>query len=139
MRHCRFFRPTIAVYLFHQSVSLSSSLPRLAQRSTKMSSATARRSRRLLSTSKEEGQGNPTKKLKKTGSPSKSKKKTPKKDQSNLEETETATHDPWYRVFTKGDEEYDRYMATEWGFEKVQLLQFEFDNVMSAFLYFFVV
>ena len=26
---------------------------------------------------------------------------------------------PWYRVFTKGDEEYDTYMATEWGFEKV--------------------
>lgn len=27
---------------------------------------------------------------------------------------------PWYHKFTKGDEEYDRYMATEWGFEKVR-------------------
>lgn len=26
---------------------------------------------------------------------------------------------PWFHIFTKGDEEYDRYMATEWGFEKV--------------------
>ena len=26
--------------------------------------------------------------------------------------------DPWYRIFTRGDDEYDRYMATEWGFEK---------------------
>ena len=26
---------------------------------------------------------------------------------------------PWYYMFTKGDEEYDKYMATEWGFEKV--------------------
>jgi DNA-3-methyladenine glycosylase I len=25
---------------------------------------------------------------------------------------------PWYHVFTKGDEEYNQYMATEWGFEK---------------------
>ena len=26
---------------------------------------------------------------------------------------------PWYQIFTKGDEEYDQYMATEWGFEQV--------------------
>ena len=27
---------------------------------------------------------------------------------------------PWYRIlFTRGDEEYDRYMRTEWGFVKV--------------------
>ena len=25
---------------------------------------------------------------------------------------------PWFTVFTKGDAEYDRYMSTEWGFEK---------------------
>lgn len=25
---------------------------------------------------------------------------------------------PWYHFFTKGDEEYNHYMATEWGFEK---------------------
>jgi hypothetical protein len=29
-------------------------------------------------------------------------------------------HSPWYKKFTKGDEEYDTYMATEWGFEKVR-------------------
>lgn len=28
---------------------------------------------------------------------------------------------PWYHVFTKGDEEYNRYMSTEWGFEKVRV------------------
>ena len=27
-------------------------------------------------------------------------------------------HKPWYTVFTKSDPEYNRYMATEWGFEK---------------------
>ena len=27
---------------------------------------------------------------------------------------------PWYHMFTKGDKEYDQYMATEWGFEKVK-------------------
>jgi hypothetical protein len=26
---------------------------------------------------------------------------------------------PWYHFFTKGDEEYNHYMATEWGCEKV--------------------
>lgn len=34
----------------------------------------------------------------------------------------TATDDtswlPWYHFFTKGDEQYDRYMAEEWGVEK---------------------
>jgi len=25
---------------------------------------------------------------------------------------------PWYRIFTKGDEEYDEYMSKEWSFEK---------------------
>jgi len=28
---------------------------------------------------------------------------------------------PWYHMFTNGDEEYDQYMATEWGFEKVKI------------------
>lgn len=27
-------------------------------------------------------------------------------------------HDPWYAVFTKNDEQYNRYMAEEWGTEK---------------------
>ena len=34
-------------------------------------------------------------------------------DSSNEEETV-----PWYTVYTKGDAEYNTYMATEWGFEK---------------------
>jgi hypothetical protein len=40
-------------------------------------------------------------------------KNTPKK------ETTAKKDGPWYTMFTKGDEEYDQYMATEWGFEKV--------------------
>lgn len=39
------------------------------------------------------------------------KKKIPRKD------TTSPSH-AWYNVFTKGDEEYNQYMATEWGFEK---------------------
>lgn len=30
---------------------------------------------------------------------------------------------PWFYKFTKGDEEYNNYMSTEWGFEKVILLR----------------
>ena len=26
---------------------------------------------------------------------------------------------PWYTIYTKGDPEYDLYMSTAWGFEKV--------------------
>ena len=40
---------------------------------------------------------------------SKKQKTTPAKCESNA---------PWYTFFTKGDEDYDRYMSTEWGFEK---------------------
>lgn len=29
-----------------------------------------------------------------------------------------ASDSAWYNVFTKGDADYNRYMATEWGFEK---------------------
>jgi DNA-3-methyladenine glycosylase I len=43
--------------------------------------------------------------------------KKPKK-LSKISKNDT-TSDPWYRtMFTRGDEEYDRYMSTEWGFEK---------------------
>ena len=31
---------------------------------------------------------------------------------------ETQTGAPWYHVFTKGNTDYEHYMATEWGFEK---------------------
>jgi hypothetical protein len=46
------------------------------------------------------------------------KKKTSKKESSSpIDDDENR---PWYRkAFTKGDDEYDRYMGTEWGFEKV--------------------
>lgn len=41
---------------------------------------------------------------------------------------------PWYRIFTKGDEEYDRYMATEWGFEKVKKIsQWELGKIFTSF------
>ena len=40
---------------------------------------------------------------------SKKQKTAPAKDGTSL---------PWYNFFTKGDEEYNRYMSTEWGFEK---------------------
>jgi DNA-3-methyladenine glycosylase I len=42
-------------------------------------------------------------------STSKKQKTTQGKDESTA---------PWYYFFTKGDEDYDRYMSTEWGFEK---------------------
>jgi len=34
------------------------------------------------------------------------------------EEDQKRERKPWYDIFTKGDEPYNRYMATEWGFEK---------------------
>ena len=40
---------------------------------------------------------------------SKKQKTTPAKDESTA---------PWFHFFTKGDEDYDRYMSMEWGFEK---------------------
>jgi DNA-3-methyladenine glycosylase I len=83
---------------------------------------TLRRSARRASSSKT---GKPTVAKKKTTSTNK-KKSRPKAIQKDdttmipskdsLSETENG---PWYRMFTKGDEEYDQYMANEWGFEKV--------------------
>lgn len=41
---------------------------------------------------------------------------------TSIKKQKTAIEDgpspPWYHYFTKGDEAYDRYMSTEWGFEK---------------------
>ena len=39
---------------------------------------------------------------------------------------------PWYRIFTKGDQEYDNYMATEWSFEKVGNLALDRTNSNHA-------
>mmetsp|Transcript_20293 Transcript_20293/g.57620 ORF Transcript_20293/g.57620 Transcript_20293/m.57620 type:complete len:394 (+) Transcript_20293:97-1278(+) len=57
--------------------------------------------------------------------PSKTKKKTrnakKKAETDGTEEDDGNTDNrskPWYTMFTKGDKQYDRYMATEWGFEK---------------------
>jgi DNA-3-methyladenine glycosylase I len=41
-----------------------------------------------------------------------------KKLPSLAESVHIRTADPWYNIFTKGDIEYNAYMATEWGFEK---------------------
>lgn len=47
-------------------------------------------------------------------------KPTTKKPKATPELKYTPTEGkPWYFMFTKGDEEYDKYMSTEWGFEKV--------------------
>lgn len=44
---------------------------------------------------------------------------TTKKKSTTVKENEIDPNRPWYTIFTNGDEEYDKYMATEWGFEKV--------------------
>jgi DNA-3-methyladenine glycosylase I len=52
--------------------------------------------------------------------PAKKKAKATKTSKSPLTSPEALTEGkPWYHMFTKGDEEYDKYMAMEWGFEKV--------------------
>lgn len=54
----------------------------------------------------------PSKKRRKAG-------RMKKEDSDDVVDNEKATTGPWYTSFTKGDEQYERYMATEWGFEKV--------------------
>ena len=63
--------------------------------------------------------------------PSKAKRKTrkeknPKRSShltNNADGANSTSDDfPWYRRFTRGDTDYDEYMATEWGFEKVSFL-----------------
>jgi hypothetical protein len=44
-------------------------------------------------------------------------KKTRSIDDNNTH-NETETSGPWYHVFTKGNADYEDYMASEWGFEK---------------------
>jgi DNA-3-methyladenine glycosylase I len=59
----------------------------------------------------------PLEKMPSANSPNKPTKK--QKEQSNTttpQSSELAL--PWYTKFTKGDEEYNTYMSTEWGFEK---------------------
>ena len=61
---------------------------------------------------------------------SRKKRKTKKDPSSKIEvssltnkessSTSTVQTSPWYSFFTKGDPEYEAYMATEWGFEKDQ-------------------
>lgn len=45
---------------------------------------------------------------------SKNKSKTNKKKRDGVDDIEN----PWYYHYTKGDEEYGKYMSTEWGYEK---------------------
>lgn len=40
------------------------------------------------------------------------------KTASAKQESHNDSNVPWYYLFTKGDEEYNQYMATEWSFEK---------------------
>jgi hypothetical protein len=61
--------------------------------------------------------------VKRKATAAKKKKSTPKTPESVVvpsPSTEAPVEGkPWYSLFTKGDEEYDKYMATEWGIEKV--------------------
>ena len=67
---------------------------------------------------------NAKKKVSRTAN-SPAKKKKQKKEEIRTSKSSTDSKNdvaeidgPWYRMFTKGDEEYDTYMATEWGYEK---------------------
>jgi hypothetical protein len=54
-------------------------------------------------------------------------------DNNHDDEDDAAQQQPWYTVFTKGDEEYNHYMATEWGFEKVSKnIVCNYSNVSSC-------
>eukprot|EP00934_Nitzschia_sp_Nitz4_P002553 Nitzschia sp. Nitz4//scaffold139_size61406//18089//19135//NITZ4_006452-RA/size61406-snap-gene-0.9-mRNA-1//-1//CDS//3329535828//2543//frame0 len=48
----------------------------------------------------------------------KNKAKDTKKDVPRDDTTDNGAVLPWYHFFTKGDETYNEYMSTEWGFEK---------------------
>ena len=66
----------------------------------------------------------PAKKKASTKPKSQATKKPSKAVISSKKNKTTLTSSKWYTVFTKGDEEYDQYMATEWGFEKVSISRF---------------
>ena len=60
-----------------------------------------------------------------TSRPKKQTKMRTKKSKQTKDETKNGNplDEPWYTMFTKGDEEYDAYMGREWGFEKVRAIR----------------
>lgn len=60
----------------------------------------------------------PKKKTRTTNDTKKKENKTRAKNEKREDDLSDPSSVPWYFVFTKGDEEYNHYMATEWSFEK---------------------
>jgi hypothetical protein len=100
----------------------STSRPSKAHYCTTFVSSMVTTRRALTTTTKRAAKESPVlpskKPAKRKASSSSSKKNITANEElsANVEE-----NPPWYRLFTKGDEEYDRYMASEWGFEKVRI------------------
>jgi DNA-3-methyladenine glycosylase I len=80
--------------------------------SKRSSARLSSRSKRLSSDSVDGGN--------EVGGGAKSKSKRTSRKPTNTTNTASNTEDqrPWYTVFTKNDEQYNRYMAEEWGTEK---------------------
>jgi hypothetical protein len=97
-------------------VNMSTSTGR-ATRSSRRTST-----KRLSTTKDDDADETKTKKSKSTTSSKdiKTKKKNVKNEPS-LFKPATGGDEPWYTVFTKGDEQYTEYMKTEWGVEKVRI------------------
>ena len=104
-----------------------------------MTKATTTRSKRhsslsLSSSSHQESSSENTLKKKKTTIVKKIKK--PSSPNTTATTSDDTPNDglPWYDMFTKGDKEYDQYMATEWGFEKVKRIRrVHFDSFVAKF------
>ena len=103
-----------------------------------MTKATTTRSKRhrspsLSSSSHQESSSENTLKKKKTPMVKKIKKPSPNTAATTSDDTPNDGL-PWYHMFTKGDKEYDQYMATEWGFEKVKRIRrVHFDSFVAKF------
>ena len=108
---------------------------------TKMMTTTStkrRSSPRLFSSSNQESSSDhktPVKKKKTAVVKKKNKKPAPKTGTAAAPSDDTPKEGtPWYHMFTKGDEEYNQYMATEWGFEKVHPLLKRSDAILLVSL-----
>jgi hypothetical protein len=108
---------------------------------TKMTTTTStkrRSSSRLFSSSNQESSSDhntPVKKKKTAVVKKQNKKPAPKAGTAAAPSDDTPNEGtPWYHMFTKGDEEYNQYMATEWGFEKVNPLLKSDDAILRGSL-----
>ena len=70
-----------------------------------------------VNSSNNEDKPKPIKKRKDTATTEKKPRKSAKEKITNLPKSSSNDDEPWYTVFTKGDKQYNDYMANEWAYE----------------------